>query len=476
MLHAADEDSRAAAVHGAVDAPDTDWALGHLYRLLDHDPCQLPVIAAAHALPVVLARSSDSAHHAALDALDHLPRTLVAAPADGPTAWEGWRAEHTRTHCPYTLPQPHDPRERRADLVLAGRTARGEGWTVDGSVPEARLHSLGEAITHVVAAVRRHERVPHWDEEQRRREVRDLLDRAAELPADGEDRSDLLFDLTPGSTELTWLDRRNTDLALDGAIACCRDSDPARQDLGRHALRATLIAFDHGRGAELTELARELSRSTRGAAERVTGLETLNHLMVWNHLPKDDPEAVDSILDGLHHSEPAVRAASAHGTGVLSLDPGRQARTAESLADLLARDPGDQVRPNAAGALVARNWTEPRARDRAEEALTRHLDDTDPWVRAHVLKHRLQQNYADAWPRLLAELDDPCPHAATVALVSSFEWELDEAALAPHRGSLTQRLARLDAQGWSDQPTPSDEPPADARAHFLASALAAARS
>jgi hypothetical protein len=255
--------------------------------------------------------------------------------------------------------------------------------------------------------------------------------------------------------------------AFERASALLRGSDPASMALGAEILDQLFIGMREGRrfAPQAEELLRAVCRPTQDPEVLAAALHP------YAQLAQGAAPLLYTLLD---HPDAGVRRSAAQLIAAADTEFADD-RQVDSLIDLLERDPDPSVREQAAEGLdlITTCYAYVPQAQRIADALTRHLDDPVPGVRASSLAATGALDIEGAVKRLLAELA-----AAEVAwqFVDAFNripLLLLEDCPPALRADAHQALCRLRAQDWPGEADPTRFPVAQERAEMLTKAISA---
>ena len=254
---------------------------------------------------------------------------------------------------------------------------------------------------------------------------------------------------------------------FDRAAALLRSSDPASMRLGAEILDQLFIGMREGRRLvrQATELLREVCVPTQHPEVLAAALHP------YAQVCQDPQPLLHELLD---HPDAQVRRTAAQLIATVDAEFADD-RQVDALLALLDQDPDPEVREQAAEGLelVLTCYAYVPQGPRIIEALTGHLDDPIPGIRASALAGIGDLDSDTAVKRLLAELAAAEP---AWQFVDSFNrLPQIEFCGADLRAEAHSALRRLRHEDWPEQADPARFPVAHERADMLTRAITATR-
>lgn len=478
----ADAEERARIADELLSEQDRDLGLYVLLELLDVELVPRARAELVETLTITLrnARPRLAEVEAALREGAGSPRRLV-------DSWTTWRtAVAERMGEEYSRPRWPDLDGLYEDLgLLQVRLTQADITpppSLNSAPPEPPpVSEVAESIGELTAILGRHTYVPGWDPEVRRREVRDVLDRAQACPAGSEERAAALLQLLPEHAEPDreprWTDQRDFDTAIDEVL---RRHTAGEAEFTVDALGVLVRAPHHGRLEGIRTLLDALIASPDTEPRvLVRMLSAYEELALADRLV-DLP--CERMFRYLQHRDAEVRFAVTDLLVHLPGDAAEEAATVAELTRVLADDPDEEVRGNAAHALtVLRPTDEAQARAIAR-TLGDHACDPVPEVRVAYLRYVLERHVDSALPELIEELTHPDVSAAHVRLLSALDCSASGCSEADwwdhvehymHASTIFDQLSALADAGWPDLPERPYDP--KWRAEILADATTTLR-
>ena len=288
---------------------------------------------------------------------------------------------------------------------------------------------------------------------RRHTSIENVITRARAYPAGDYRRWQILGELATADFKKTF----------DKAAALIRASDPASMTLGAEILDQLFIGMREGRrlAGQAEELLRGLCQPTQHPEVLCAALHPYAQLSA---------DAQPLLYELLENPDERVRTTAAQliAAGGAEFADDRQV---DSLIALLDQDPDPGVREQAAEGLelILTCYGYVPQRPRITEALTSHLDDPTPGIRASALVGTSASELDAAVKRLVTEL---AVEPVAWQFVDSFNrlppFDYCDADLLAeaHRA-----LLRLEEQGWPEDGDPTRFPVAHERAEMLAKAI-----
>lgn len=251
--------------------------------------------------------------------------------------------------------------------------------------------------------------------------------------------------------------------AFERAAALLRTSDPASMTLGAEIFDELFIGMREGRRfvAEAEQILLEVCRPTQHPEVLAAALHP------YAQVSRD---AQPLLLDFLDHPDGRVRRAAAQlvasGGGEFADD-----RQVDTLIALLERDPDPGVREQAADGLelILSCYAYVAQRPRITDALTGHLDDPNPVIRASALVGVGVLDIDAVVRRLVAELAASRPAWQFVDAFNRLT-QIEDCGAEP-RADAYRALSRLKERGWPQDADPARFPIASERSDLLERAL-----
>ena len=290
---------------------------------------------------------------------------------------------------------------------------------------------------------------------RRQARVEDVITRAQALPPGDYRRWQIIGELATADFKSTF----------DRASALIGAPDPASMTLGAEIFDQLFIGMREGEryARQAREILRTLCRPTQHPEVLSTALHPYAQLC---------PDAQPLLYELLDHPDAQVRRTAAQLIAAAGAEFAED-RQVDSLLALLDRDPDPGVREQAAEGLelILTCYSYVPQGPRISDALTSHLDDPIPGIRASALAGISTLEIDTAVKRLVDELG-----AAQTAwqFVDSFNRlpQLDDCT-PELRADAHLALRRLQEQGWPELDDPARFPIAHERADMLTKAIAA---
>lgn len=262
--------------------------------------------------------------------------------------------------------------------------------------------------------------------------------------------------------ELATADFKST---FERASALISASDPASKTLGAEIFDHLFIGMREGRrfARQAGDILRELCQPMQHPEVLCAALHPYAQLC---------PDAEPLLYDLLDHPHAQVRRTAAQLIAAAGTEFAED-RQVDSLLELLDRDPDPGVREEAAEGLelILTCYSYVSQGPHISDALTSHLDDPIPGIRASSLAGISTLEIDSAVKRLVNELGAAQP---AWQFVDSFNRlpQLDDCA-PELRGEAHLALRRLQEQDWPELADPARFPQAHERADMLTKAIAA---
>ena len=290
---------------------------------------------------------------------------------------------------------------------------------------------------------------------RRHASIDNVISRAQNFPAGDYRRGPILSELATADFKKTF----------DKASALIRTADPASMTLGAEILDQLFIGMREGRrlARQAEEILRELCRPTQDPEVLCAALHP------YAQLAQDVKPLLYELLDNPDERVRTTAAQLLAASGAEFADD----RQVDSLLALLDQDPAESVREQAAEGLelILTCYAYVPQRPRMTDALTSHLDDPIPGIRASALVGTSVDDIDTALKQLLAEL---ATEPVAWQFVDSFNRFPPLDGCAPDLLADAHRaLRRLRDQGWSQDADPARFPVAQERAEMLAKAISA---
>ena len=288
---------------------------------------------------------------------------------------------------------------------------------------------------------------------RRHASIENVISRARAFPAGDYRRWQILSELATADFKKTF----------DKASALIRTSDPASMTLGAEILDQLFIGMREGR-----RLARQAEEILRALCQPTQHPEVLcAALHPYAQLSQDAKPLLYELLENPDERVRTTAAQLIAAAGAEFADD----RQVDALLALLDKDPEPGVRAQAAEGLelILTCYAYVPQRPRMTDALTSHLDDPVPGIRASALVGTSADDMDTAVKRLLAEL---ATEPVAWQFVDSFNRlpAFDHCA-ADLLAQAHRALRRLRDQDWPQDADPARFPVAQERAEMLAKAI-----
>jgi hypothetical protein len=262
--------------------------------------------------------------------------------------------------------------------------------------------------------------------------------------------------------ELATADFKST---FERASALISTADPASMTLGAEIFDHLFIGMREGQryARQAADILRALCRPTQHPDVLSAALHPYAQLC---------PDAQPLLYELLDHPDAQVRRSAAQLIAAADTEFAAD-RQVDSLLALLDRDPDPSVREEAAVGLevILTCYSYVPQGPRISDALTSHLDDPIPGIRASSLAGLSTLEVDTAVKRLINELGAAQP---AWQFVDSFNRLPQLEDCTPDlRASAHLALRRLQVQAWPDLADPTRFPVAQERADMLTKAIAA---